>query len=257
MKQTIIMLQKEWLEMRRNFKWLWVPLVFLILGMQQPIVTYYLPQILDQLGGLPEGAVIEIPMPSPAEVLAETYGQFNLLGVLVIVLAFMGIVNTERNSGISEMIFVRPISFAQTIFSKWLAAFSLTVTALAAGIGIAWYYTHLLIGSVNPDVLLQSFSLYLLWFAFLVSLTICCSTLLNSQGAAAACTLLITILLVVISSIFDWLLPWSPGLLSTYGNGLLLTQALPLGEAWGAIICTTVLIVLVGWISAFNLKRSY
>lgn len=44
------MYNKEMLEMWRSFKWLWVPLVFILLGIMQPVTTYYLPQILEMAG---------------------------------------------------------------------------------------------------------------------------------------------------------------------------------------------------------------
>ncbi|MDY0407538.1 hypothetical protein [Paracerasibacillus soli] len=58
--QWLILLQKEMVENWRNFKWIWVPLVFILLAIMDPISTYYLPQILEAVGGLPEGAVFEI-----------------------------------------------------------------------------------------------------------------------------------------------------------------------------------------------------
>lgn len=75
--------------------------MFLLLGSSTPLSTYFMPQILENFGGLPEGAVIDIPTPTGTEVLAQTLSDFGLLGVLVLTLALMGIVSAgtaERSS---------------------------------------------------------------------------------------------------------------------------------------------------------------
>jgi ABC-2 type transport system permease protein len=43
MSQFLVLFRKEMLELWRSYKWLWVPLVFLFLGIIQPAATYYLP----------------------------------------------------------------------------------------------------------------------------------------------------------------------------------------------------------------------
>lgn len=91
--------------MGRIFKWVWVPLVSLILGVMQPLTSYYMPQILDYASGLPEGAVIQIPQPSAAEGMSQVLSQFGTIGVLILVLSFMGAVAGERHSGTIILIY--------------------------------------------------------------------------------------------------------------------------------------------------------
>ena len=38
-----VLLRKEGLENWRNKKWIWVPLVFILLAIMDPITNYYLP----------------------------------------------------------------------------------------------------------------------------------------------------------------------------------------------------------------------
>ena len=68
MNLWFVLFKKECLEMVRNFKVIWVPLTFLFLAKLIPLTAYYMPKIIDALGGLPEGTVIEIPLPSPGRV---------------------------------------------------------------------------------------------------------------------------------------------------------------------------------------------
>src|SRR5690625_2902426 len=111
--------KKEVLENWRNYKWVWVPLVLILLAIMDPITTYYLPLIIDSVGGLPEGAVLEMPTPLPEDVIMMSLGQLSSLGVLIIVLMMMGTISGEIKSGVSELILVKPISYLNYITSKW------------------------------------------------------------------------------------------------------------------------------------------
>ncbi len=50
MKQWLVLFQKEQVELWRNYKWIWVPVVFLLLGSSTPLSTYFMPQILEDFG---------------------------------------------------------------------------------------------------------------------------------------------------------------------------------------------------------------
>src|SRR5690606_14270934 len=93
----------------------------------QPITSYYLPEIIKAAGELPEGAVFDIPVPTPQEVIVQTLGQYSQIGILILVLAFMGIVAAEKNSGVSDIILVKPVSFAIYITAKWVSSAIMTL----------------------------------------------------------------------------------------------------------------------------------
>ena len=50
MNNSIVLIKKEYVQMLRDFKIIWLPIVFIFLGATQPIVTHYLPSILEALG---------------------------------------------------------------------------------------------------------------------------------------------------------------------------------------------------------------
>ena len=72
MSKWLVLYKKEWLEIIRSYKLIWVPLVFILLGAMQPVTTYFLPDILANAGNLPNGTVIELPTPHASDVLAQT-----------------------------------------------------------------------------------------------------------------------------------------------------------------------------------------
>jgi ABC-2 type transport system permease protein len=50
MRNAWILYQKEMLETARTYKLIWIPVVFILLGAMQPVVTYYMPEICGQRG---------------------------------------------------------------------------------------------------------------------------------------------------------------------------------------------------------------
>ena len=158
MNNYMTLLQKEMKEALRNGKWIWLPIAFIILGISQPISTYYMPQILESAGNLPEGAVIEIPVPSGEEVLASTLGQFGTIGTLLIVIAFMGAISNERQNGTLTLVMVRPVSSLQYIASKWTSQLIITVVSFLLSYGMTWYYTNLLFNHLPWERVLASFA---------------------------------------------------------------------------------------------------
>ncbi|WP_025027803.1 ABC transporter permease [Caldalkalibacillus mannanilyticus] len=218
MKQWLVLFKKECLEYIRNYKILWLPLVFVLLGFSQPITLYYLPDILQKYGDLPQESVILIPNQSSVEVLAATVsGQFDQIGILVLVLGFMGMVVTERNNGIMSLTLLRPIPYSYYITAKWAATTSLTILSLFIGYLGATYYTTILFGEVNTFTIITSFVLFILWFIFVITLTLLFSTLFKNISVVAAISMVTIITLKLITSLIPNWMHWSPARLVEHG----------------------------------------
>lgn len=253
MKQWCVLFGKEMLEMRRNLKWLWVPIVFILLGIMQPVVYYFMPQILQAAGGLPEGAIIDIPPPQASAVMAETFGQFGSIGLLVLVLAFMGIVAGERQSRTAGMILVRPVPRASFITAKWAAACLLALVSVLAGSLAAWFYTSELIGDISLGLSLLGALVFGLWIMFVMTVTVFLSTIFKSNGAVASLTLLLAIGLSVLTGVFSRLMTWSPSML-TGQSAALLADGAP-AQHFGvqaAVAVVAVIALLAGAIVLFK-----
>ncbi|OPA74335.1 hypothetical protein BVG16_24750 [Paenibacillus selenitireducens] len=214
MRQTILFYRKEMLEMARNYKWIWVPLVFLLLGVMQPIMSYYMPEILQHAGNMPEGTVISMPTPTGGEVLAQTLSQYSVIGVLILVLSMMGMVASERQSGVASLIFAKPVSIVSYILAKWCSAITITAVSFLLGYAAAWYYTVQLIGPIQITHALAAGGVYLLWLCFVVSVTVLVSVGVSSTGGVAFVSLAFIALLSFISSLFAKVFMWSPSQLS-------------------------------------------
>jgi ABC-2 type transport system permease protein len=242
MRQWMVMYRKELLEMWRSGKWLWVPVVSILLCVMNPVTSYYMPEILDKAGNLPEGTILQIPVPTAAEVMTSTLSQFGMMGILILVLASMGIVSAERTGGVAAMILVKPVHHFSYISAKWAGVLTLAGVSFLAGYASAWYYTELLIGHVDIGGGILAFGAYGLWLAFVLTVTVLMSTLLRGGGAAAFVSLFIAAALSLITGLLPRFMEWSPGRLP--GQAGVLLQA---GEALSSLvwsICVTLIFIV-------------
>ncbi|MEI3606409.1 ABC transporter permease subunit [Pseudogracilibacillus sp. SE30717A] len=214
--QWITMFKKEVLESWRNKKWIWVPIVMMLLTMMDPISYYYLPEIINLAGGVPEGTIIEIPSLAPTEVVMMSLEQLSLFGVFIIVLTSMSTIAGERQNGTTEIILVKPIKHHNYVTAKWTAFLLLIWFGLFLGMLINWYYTNLLFGDLSFLTMVKIVMFYGLWFTLVLTISIFFNTLFKVPGLVAACTVITLLILSVINMIFGHKLTLFPNQLSTY-----------------------------------------
>ncbi len=246
MNQWLTLLQKEMVEMWRNFKWIWVPITFILIGVKEPISSYYLPQILDSLGDLPEGTVINIPMPTAGEVLIQALGQYTTLGVLIIVLSTMGIIAAERKSGVAGMILVKPVSYRSFVTAKWAGALLLMCCSFLIGYLATWYYTGILFEWISITDFFQSFFFYSLWLTVILTITLFFSAALLSPGVAGFSSLAVVIVISLISSTLSNKLEWSPAQLTNYANEVILGKGMSNQILPASILAVMIMLILLG-----------
>lgn len=221
MNQLKTIIKKESLESWRNFSWIWVPLVFILLSIMDPITTYYLPILMDKVGGMPEGMAFDIPVIPAPDALMMSLAQISSLGALIIILLTMGTIAGERKSGVAELILVKPVNHVNYIMGKWLAKVTLFLVAFILGMLLSGYYINLLFGTITFGELLLTILFYSLWVMFIISLTIFYSTVLKSPGPVAGITIVTLIVMSIFNSVFSNRLPWFPSHLSAHINEML------------------------------------
>lgn len=221
MRTWWILFVKEMQESARNYKWIWVPLVFAALGIMDPITSYYMPEILQASGVSAEAAKL-IPVPTAAEIIVQSLSQFGTLGLLVLALAFMGIVASERHAGSAVMVLVKPVSHASYIMSKWCAMLTLTLAAVGLGQLGSWYYTSLLFDTVALSPLFGSFLVYALWLIVVITLVLLLSCLLKSTGGVAFIALAAAGVLSLATQLLGEAMRWSPSRLTAQAGQILL-----------------------------------
>ncbi|KYG59754.1 ABC transporter permease subunit [Planococcus maritimus] len=259
MKQFSALLLKEWRENLRNYKIFWIPIVFILLGITEPLSNYYLPQILDATGGLPEGAVIELPDPEPEQLMVAVMGQFQLIGMLVLVLAYMGSIAGERRNGTATLLYVRPLSYVSYFLSKWLMASAVALLSVWAGFLAGYYYTAVLFSAVPFGEFLAFAATYSVWIVLVVTLVLFASASMPNGGLAAGLTLAALLILQLIHSLFGSQWDWSPFRLPNYAASFLDIGPDAVALAWTlalSLVCLLILATMGIWFAKRNRAKT-
>lgn len=243
MRRFQVLMQKEWRENTRNFKILWLPLFFIIFGILEPVTNYYLPEIMKSVGNLPEGMEFMWPEFTGKEVFISLLSQYQSIGILVIVLAFMGAISSERKNGTATLLYVRPVSFSQYFLSKWFVINGIVITSLMLGFLSAWYYIEMLFDHVSFSQVLQFALIYCLWLIFVVTVTLACSAAF-STGIAATLSIFITLIFQVVDGLIGEYWTITPWKLSAYA-GEFLNGTVDSTNLWWNIVVTLILVVVL------------
>lgn len=252
-----VFFHKEMLEMMRSYKLAWIPVVFIILGIMQPLVTYYMPEIFRASGDVPPAVMEAFEMPSAAATMVQALGQYGTIGVLVLVLAAMNSLAGERLSGTAELIQVKPVPSLVIVFAKWTALLILLVICVGLGTGTAAYYTERLIGDVSWTWVWAASGLYGVWLLCIVSFTLLLSSFLRAP-AAAFLSLLLAAGLSLLNSLLPSWMDWTPARLPGLSSQLLMEGgSSPLTPIVGPLISSGMIILIcIAWASHLFGRKS-
>ncbi|WP_066392810.1 ABC transporter permease [Neobacillus mesonae] len=237
MSTFIVLAKKEVAQMVREYKIIWLPLVFIFLGITQPVVTYYLPDILKAVGG-GQGITIDPSMAAQngGEVLASTLGsQFDQLGIMIIIVSIMGIIQSDKANGMLAFILTRPVKVSSYIYGKIISNYLFVTFSVTIGYLVSYLYVYLLFTSIHFIDFLAALLFYLLWVLFIVSFTTMISTIFNSQGIIALISivfLLVCRVIVGLSPVIDRI---NPASMSKYGMDILVLGTVNPDVIWGLI----------------------
>jgi len=246
-----VLLKKEVRENNRNYKVLWIPLVFIIFGILEPIMNYFLPEIMKSVGNMPEGAEFIWPEFQGEDIFTSLLGQYQSIGILIIILAFMGSISGERKSGTATLLYVRPISFRNYFLSKWIIVNTIVLGSVWLGFMASWYYIEQLFNSVEAGKVFLFISTYSLSIIFVVTVVLTLSATLSTGGAAAA-SIVITFVFQIIDSLLGQYWKVSPWKLPMYATQWFQGD-LNMQDFWLSI--GTTIILIIGLI-IFGIKMS-
>lgn len=238
MKQFWTLFTKEMREAARSYKLLWMPLVFISLGISDPLVNYYMEDILASVGNLPDGAQMIMPEFTPSDILLASTGQFQMIGLVVIVAIFANSISRERQNGTATFLYVRPLNFAAYFFSKFAAAAVVVLLCVVLGYAASIYYTTILYGKIEITSALTMIATYTLWLLFVIAFALCMSALFKT-----AVSMFISIIVLVIGGLVDSIIGsfWT---VSPYKLGNYAVDFVKLGEA-NEHFATTAIITIV------------
>ena len=254
MNVFLSLMHKESISFWRSRKWIWMPVVFMLLSVMQPLTLYFMEDILKMGGGLPEGTVFQMPVPTGGEVLASVLSQLNTIGVLLIIVSVMGAIAEERKSGSLTFLLVRPVSAIQIILAKTMAHSFLLVLSFAGGYLLSCYYTAILFEQPGWFSVLESMGYYSLYIVFVACIVIFIGSISERSGPIAIGSALFAGGLSLVSGWFSDALSWSPARLSHYASAAVTGT----GDMEGAAACVAVTVLLIAILqfgSAYFVKK--
>ena len=252
--QWTTLFQKELIESWRNRKWIWVPLVFMLVAMMDPLTYYFLPDIIELSGDMPEGAVIEFPELTATDAVLASINSLSIYGVMIIALITMGTISNEKKNGITEIIMVKPVRHINYISAKLAASSLLIIASCFLGLALSWYYINLLFGSLSLSLFFLTALFYSLWFCYFISLSIFYNTLFHSPGVVAASTIGTYFLMGAINTVLGHKLVWFPNQINVHFQEMIVTNKVP-ADMWGTVFIICLLAVILFIISVLLFKN--
>ncbi|GAF23205.1 MULTISPECIES: ABC transporter permease [Shouchella] len=253
MNQLTALIRKEALENWRNYKCLWLPTLFVILGMMQPLTLYYMEDMLVLLGGLPEGANFAMPTLTAEEVVVNTLNQFSQIGMFAIVLSFMSTYTNERKTGEALLILVKPVTHWSYWLSKWVVALALVIGSFIAGLLAALYYISLLYGSISFSSIVFTVLIYGLWLMFIVTVTLFIGTIVKSSAVVSLLSILLMMLVMLFPVLFGEGALWTPAGLLVLVEAFLLNDPISFKPVW--ITMSLIILLLLGGMKYLTKKE--
>lgn len=202
--------KKEALEFLRTSKFIWIPIVFILMCVVQPITLYYMEDILKASNSIPKGFPLDMPLPTSGEAMYSSLSQFSTIGTLIIIGTTMATIFEEYNKGQATLLFVRPVSKTEYVISKWLSYSLLFLISFIISFFVTYYYVEILFGSIPINILMNSLALSSLWIVFVVALTLLCSSIFKSNGAVFGVSTLVCALLGLLQSLIPAKMAFSP-----------------------------------------------
>jgi len=213
-----------------------------------------LPEIMKSVGNMPEGMDFPWPEFRGEDIFVSLLGQYQFIGILIIVLAFMGTISGERKNGTATLLYVRPMSFPAYFLSKWLVVNALVLGSAFLGFMAAWYYIEILFNSVDVGLILAFIATYSLWLVFVVTVVLALSAWLPTGGAAGL-AIMITLIYQFIDALIGAYWTVSPWKLVTYATYWFQADA-DMSDLWMSAGVTIVVIILLLLFGVFMSKRN-
>jgi len=245
-----VFFRKELAEIFKTAKIYIIPLLFLLFGFASPVLTKLLPDILAGLGELE----IVLPEMSWEDAFDQFFKNLNQIGIIAVILVFMGTVAEEKHRGTAVMILSKPVSRVAFVLAKFGAAALLVLFSLIPAYLACFLYTKVLFGAVSFALSLQATLLFAVYVLYVLGFTIGASAVMKTQIAAGGVSVGLLIFTSLFPALWQELAVFSPGSLTGYQISLL-TGSISLAEAFPAVLSALALTVFFLSTGIFLFKR--
>ncbi|MGI6641063.1 MAG: ABC transporter permease [Limnochordia bacterium] len=243
-----VFFKKELRESVRAHRLLIILTIFFMFGVMNPLTAKLTPDLLAKF--LPEGMIIELPVPSSLDSWAQFFKNVTQMGLIVVLLVFSGILANEITQGTLINLLTKGLSREAVITAKYAAMLALWSMGVLVSSLVTWGYTVYLFPDGKSHNLV--FAVFCLWLfgAFLLAQLVFSTTLVNSSYGSLIITGAVVVFLNILQ-IFPGVQPWNPLVLATHNMELIGQNlepsffARPIGLAFLGCCLLVVLAVVV------------
>lgn len=208
--------KKEILEIFKTPKIFVLPAIFLFFGMASALTARYMNELIAAMSDLD----IKMPEPVYVDAYAQLFKNLSFMGIVVMILTFMGMVVDEKVKGSAILVLTKCVSRTQFILSKLTAAVLLYTFSYLLGVLGCVYYTYVLFPRFSHDYLITALVLFWVYGLFFIATTTLASTISKSHTMAAVAGFLSYAVVTAWAALPD-IGRYSPGSLPALGLGLL------------------------------------
>ena len=194
----------EWLRLVRTPRAVSLAVVYLAIGLIEPVATKYASTLLSHVG---HGAAIRLPKPTPAQALGSYVSEATLVGLIVLVAVAASALCFDSSPGLSAFFRTRVRGTWPLIAPRFTAYALAGAAAYLLGTLAAWYETRLLIGALPAAAMLGGLLCGVVYLAFAVAVTALATSLARNTVGSAGITLAILLalpLLADVQAISSW-----------------------------------------------------
>jgi ABC-2 type transport system permease protein len=195
----------EWLRLVRTPRALALGLVFVFIGLFEPVVTRYENDLLGHVGG---GVRVTMPLPTPADGVNSYVTEVTLVGLILVVAFAAGALSFDTRRGLATFLRTRVSSMWQLVTPRFAVNAGAAVVAYVLGTLAAWYETAVLIGAPPAGAMLAGMLCGVVYFVLAVAVAAFAAAWVRSTIGAVGVALGILLLLPiagVLRPIANWL----------------------------------------------------
>ncbi|MCX7922625.1 MAG: hypothetical protein N3B21_11550 [Clostridia bacterium] len=206
-----VFLKKEIMEILKTSKIYILPAVFLFIGLVSPLFAKFSPQLVEMMmKSSGQNIDIKIPDPTYIDAFMQIFKNLNPMGVIVIILTFVGSVVEEKIKGSAVLVLTKSVSRTQFILSKFLSSVILISASFILLTAAFLLYTYILFPGFSIGNLWVLLVIQWLYCIVVAAITILASTLGKSFTVSAVLAFL-GFMLMSATSYIPYVKKFSPG----------------------------------------------
>ena len=214
MHNYLVFLRKEAMELLRTKRLLGLVCVFVFFALTSPLLARYMAEFIGALVPADEALGLVIPDPVWTDSYVQFHGNIMQIGVIALILLFMGAIASERSRGTVDLLLTKGLGHSSFILAKFTIISVALLLTMMVSMCIVYFYTHTLFDTAgNVGEVFLGAAIFTLFLLLLVALTLLAGAISKSSVVAALLSFagfLAILGLSAIPRVGDWL----PGRLS-------------------------------------------